>query len=84
MPISVQQACGVHVGRDWLTPLVELEAASRQAKAALHQRCQHPEVRAAKQAIVVKHGSRSHNDRSSMPRRPAPRKVNDPQLGLFD
>ena len=84
MPISVQQACGVQMGCDWPVPLVELDAATRQAKAALHQRRQRPEVRAAKQAIVVKHGSRSHNDRSSRPRRPAPRKVNDPQLGLFD
>jgi deoxyribodipyrimidine photo-lyase len=84
MPPSVQQSCGVQVGRDWPEPLVDIDAATRQAKAALHQRRQRPEVRATKQAIVVKHGSRSHNDRSPAPRSAPQRNTPEPQLKLFD
>ncbi|KJS68063.1 MAG: deoxyribodipyrimidine photo-lyase/cryptochrome family protein [Serpentinimonas sp.] len=58
MPHSVQAHCGVQVGVDLALPLVELQAATRSAKARLHARRAQPEVRAAKAAIVERHGSR--------------------------
>lgn len=69
MPPGVQDHCGVRVGRDIAEPLVDLEQATRAAKARVHGlRAQTP-VRAAKAAIVQKHGSRVHRD--SGPRRNA-------------
>ena len=62
MPPGVQDHCGVRVGRDIAEPLVDLEQATRAAKARVHGlRAQTP-VRAAKAAIVQKHGSRLHRD----------------------
>ncbi|MDP2220379.1 MAG: FAD-binding domain-containing protein [Hydrogenophaga sp.] len=61
MPPDVQARCGVQVGVDIAMPLVELEAATREAKARLHARRAQPEVRAAKAAIVEKHGSRKRS-----------------------
>ena len=58
MPPDVQARCGVRVGVDIALPLVDLEAATREAKARLHARRAQPEVRAAKAAIVEKHASR--------------------------
>jgi deoxyribodipyrimidine photo-lyase len=66
MPESVQAACGVRVSADaaagapdaWPLPQVDLEAATRVAKDRLHSLRRRPEVRAAKAAIVEKHGSR--------------------------
>jgi deoxyribodipyrimidine photo-lyase len=59
MPPSVQARCGVRLGLDWPVPVVDLERATREAKARLHQRRALPEVKAAKQAIVHRHGSRA-------------------------
>ena len=84
MPPSVQSACGVRVGLDWPEPLVDVELATRRAKAALHQRRALPEVRVAQQAIVQQHGSRGHNDRHPAPRRHPPRPKDHQQMGLFD
>ena len=58
MPDSVQARCGVRVGEDIAQPLVDLEAATRAAKARVHALRAQPEVRAAKAAIVERHGSR--------------------------
>lgn len=69
MPPGVQARCGVRVGHDIAQPLVDLDQATRAAKARVHGlRAQAP-VRAAKAAIVQKHGSRVHRD--SGPRRKA-------------
>lgn len=66
MPAEVQVRCGVQVGRDIPEPLVDLTSATRAAKAQVHAlRAQAP-VRAAKAAIVEKHGSRQ---RPRSPRR---------------
>lgn len=62
MPESVQARCGVRVGADVALPLVELEAATRAAKARVHALRAQPEVRAAKAAIVERHGSRKRPD----------------------
>jgi deoxyribodipyrimidine photo-lyase len=59
MPASVQQAHGVRVDEDIAVPLVDLEAATRHAKARVHALRAQPEVRAAKAAIVEKHASRA-------------------------
>lgn len=59
MPPEVQAACGVHVGTDIPLPVVDLASATREAKARLHGLRAQPEVKAAKAAIVDKHGSRS-------------------------
>jgi len=63
MPPSVQQACGVQVGRDWPMPPVDLAQATRQAKARMHQRRAQPAVRAGKQAVLARHtagGGQTH------------------------
>jgi deoxyribodipyrimidine photo-lyase len=91
MPPSVQQACGVRVCADapagaldaWPLPPVDLPDATRKGKALLHGRRAQPEVRAAKTAIVDKHGSRKVRDGGK--RRPgAPNAVDKRQIGLFD
>lgn len=58
MPASVQAHCGVQVGVDIPVPLVDLGAATREAKARVHALRAQPEVRAARAAIVDRHGSR--------------------------
>ncbi|MBS0553374.1 MAG: deoxyribodipyrimidine photolyase, partial [Proteobacteria bacterium] len=77
MPADLQQRCGVRVGEDIAAPLVDLEAATRAAKARVHALRAQPEVRAAKAAIVKKHGSRKRPE----PRRPR-RAGADRQLSL--
>ena len=58
MPPDVQARCGVRVGQDIAVPLVDLASATKAAKARVHAlRAQEP-VRAAKAAIVEKHGAR--------------------------
>jgi deoxyribodipyrimidine photo-lyase len=69
MPPDIQARCGVRVGVDIPLPLVELETATREAKARVHALRAQPEVRAAKAAIVAKHGSRRRPD---APARQAP------------
>lgn len=59
MPEAVQVRCGVRVGVDWPQPVVDLEPATREAKARLHQRRALPEVKAGEADIVRRHGSRS-------------------------
>jgi deoxyribodipyrimidine photo-lyase len=80
MPPDVQARCGVRVGVDIAMPLVDLEVATREAKALLHARRAQPEVRAGKAAIVEKHGSRQRRT----PARAKAGPVTDPgQASLF-
>lgn len=58
MPANLQSAHGVTLGQDIASPIVELELATRQAKAKLFARRANPEVKAGKLAILKKHGSR--------------------------
>ncbi len=58
MPPSLQARYGVRVGEDIAEPLVDLETATRLAKARVHALRARPEVHAAKAAIVERHGSR--------------------------
>ncbi|GCB04439.1 cryptochrome/deoxyribodipyrimidine photo-lyase family protein [Ralstonia sp. SET104] len=63
MPAEVQARCGVRVGVDIPEPVVDLEAATRQAKARIHALRARADVRNANAAIVQKHGSRLRRDR---------------------
>ncbi len=62
MPPDIQARCGVEVGRDIPQPLVDVEAATREAKARLFALRGRPEVRAGKAAIVTRHGSRKRGE----------------------
>jgi len=70
MPPDVQARCGVKVGVDIPLPLVDLDVATREAKARLHGLRARPEVKAAKAQIVDKHGSRKEKA-SRRPARPS-------------
>ncbi len=65
MPPELQARCGLRVGEEIAEPMVNLEAATRAAKKRLFERRAEPEVRAAKAAIVDKHGSRKRSTPSS-------------------
>ena len=71
MPPEVQARCGVRVGVDIPEPVVDLEAATRQAKARIHALRARTDVRAANAAIVQKHGSRLRRDSVDRPHRGA-------------
>ena len=58
MPPDVQAHHGVIVGTDIPEPCVDLETATREAKARLYALRANPEVREAKADILKKHGSR--------------------------
>ena len=65
MPPDVQARCGVRVGHDIAVPLVDLDTATRTAKARVHGLRAQPAVRAAQAAIAEKHGSRQFRDGGS-------------------
>ena len=73
MPPDLQARYGVVVGQDIAMPLVDLEVATREAKARLYALRAQPGVRAGKAAIVLKHGSRQV--------RPTPRRGKGPDAG---
>jgi deoxyribodipyrimidine photo-lyase len=64
MPATLQQHLNLTVGRgaefDIPEPVIDLQTATREAKAKLHGLRAKPEIRAGKAAIVEKHGSRSN------------------------
>jgi deoxyribodipyrimidine photo-lyase len=80
MPADVQSRCGVRVGEDIPIPLVDLEAATRKAKARVHALRAQPEVRAATAAIVEKHASRTARGT----RNERPRPASDPRQQTLD
>ena len=67
MPPDVQVRCGVRVGHDVAKPLVDLDTATRTAKARVHSLRAQTSVREAKAAIVKKHGSRKFRDGGTLP-----------------
>ena len=77
MPSAMQAQHGVRVGSDIAQPLVELDVATRQAKSRLYALRAQPDVKAAKAAIVEKHGSRK---RSTPPART--KAADSQQMGL--
>ena len=54
MPPDVQARCGVRVGQDIATPLVDLASATKAAKARMHALRNQEPLRVAKAAIVEK------------------------------
>ena len=58
MPPELMARCGLRAGEDIPQPLVDLETATRAAKARVHALRARPEVRVARAAIVERHGSR--------------------------
>ena len=72
MPESVQQNCGVRVGIDIPTPVVDLELATRQAKQRLHTYRAQDHVRAGKASVIKRHASQRapiNGQRSGTPTR---------------
>lgn len=61
MPPEHQARCGLQPG-EIAQPLVDLEQATREAKAKLHGVRARPEVKAGKAAIIEKHGSRKRGE----------------------
>ena len=59
MPADTQARCGVRVGVDIPVPVVDLDAALREAKARVHALRARPDVQAAEAEIVRRHASRS-------------------------
>lgn len=58
LPESLQQRYGLRVGHELPAPVVDLEQATRLARQRLFERRGDPEVRAAKAAVITRHGSR--------------------------
>ncbi|WP_044562318.1 cryptochrome/deoxyribodipyrimidine photo-lyase family protein [Azospirillum sp. B4] len=76
MPADVQARCGVRVGTDIPWPVVDLDAATRMAKARVHGLRAQPAIKSAVAALVDRHGSRRPaipHSRPSRSGRPAPR-----------
>ena len=71
MPANVQAHYGVRVGQEIPVPLVDLETATYQAKARVHALRAQADVRAAKVAIVEKHGSRLRRNTRQARQQPA-------------
>ena len=75
MPPEVQRYCGVTVGDQgsggqfWPIPPVDLDEATRIAKNRLHARRVQPEVRAAKNEILERHGSRTNSGSKAIGRK---------------
>jgi len=78
MPPAVLERCHLSDGQVIPQPVIELETATRYAKQRLHLRRRDPEVKAAKQKVLTRHGSRQTQAR----RNGKPRRYDTPQLGL--
>ncbi len=73
MPAEVQSRVGLKVGVDIAVPLVDLAAATREAKNRIHALRRSDAIQAGKQAVIEKHASRKNwrmdGERSGAPRR---------------
>ncbi|MFZ6815404.1 FAD-binding domain-containing protein [Undibacterium sp. Rencai35W] len=78
MPPEMQANCGITVGEDIPMPVVDLEQATRAAKARLFALRGQPAVKSAKAAIVEKHGSRKKSQPHSKRKQTSTKK--SPQL----
>lgn len=78
MGADVAARCGLRIGQDIAVPPVELADALRESKARMHALRRQPAVRAAKAAVVERHGSRRGMPGASRDargeERPAPRR----------
>jgi deoxyribodipyrimidine photo-lyase len=83
MPPTMQQQLGFTPGQELPQPPVVLEQATRVAKQRLFAVRRQPEVRAAKAAVLEKHGSRAK--RTDEPKRRRKKDLQEVvQLSLFD
>ncbi len=83
MGADVAARCGVRAGEDIAVPPVELMDALRESKARMHALRRQPSVRAAKAAVVERHGSRrgmpgASRDAQGQERQPQRRKASAP------
>lgn len=67
MPPSIQQQSGVFVPQQLPKPIVDLQRATRDAKAKLLARRSDPEVKAGKRAVIERHASRKRPARTATP-----------------
>ncbi len=58
MPAEIQRDCGVLIGRDYPAPLVDHEAAARQARQTIMQARRGADARSESKSIQARHGSR--------------------------
>lgn len=79
MPADVQARYGVQVGVDIPVPVVDVESATRTAKAHLHSLRAQPGVKAGKAAILDRHGSRKRPAGRASARRNASSAAPSPQ-----
>ena len=72
---EMQQQFGIQAADRLAAPVVDLEAATRESKRRLYDRRNDAKVKAGKKAIVEKHASRKHSDRTHTSSR---KRVNSP------
>jgi deoxyribodipyrimidine photo-lyase len=86
MPSAMQEHLGLTIGvgseYDIPEPLVDLQIATREAKAKLHGLRAQPQVKAGKAAIVEKHGSRAKRPSSAAKRQKVTSITANPQIAL--
>jgi deoxyribodipyrimidine photo-lyase len=58
MPVEMQRDCGILIGRDYPAPLVDHEAAARQARQTIMQARRSADARSESRSIQARHGSR--------------------------
>jgi deoxyribodipyrimidine photo-lyase len=79
MPLTLQQHLKLTVGAgaefDIPEPVVDLQTATREAKAKLHGLRAQPQVKAGKAAIVEKHGSRANLSSNLRAQKPATKRT---------
>src|SRR5690606_11915479 len=81
MPSNVQAACGVLIGRDYPTPLVEPDAGLRAARARIDGWRKRPGLKEETQRVFLQHGSRK---KVTTRRRKSMRTRASAQRDLFD
>ena len=80
MPASVQIQSGTIIGRDYPSPVVELEVSTRVARERMHAARARWEVREQARAIYVRHGSRNPA-REGLVRKATRRATSNPMQG---
>jgi deoxyribodipyrimidine photo-lyase len=81
MPRRVQRAAGCAIGADYPAPVVDHATASRRARAAVAEAHRRPEVQAAAEVVLDRHGSRRRRRRHGTRKATGP--PDDAQQALF-
>ncbi|MCS7191242.1 MAG: deoxyribodipyrimidine photo-lyase/cryptochrome family protein, partial [Fimbriimonadales bacterium] len=77
MPIELQREYGCIIGVDYPAPIVDHEAAAREARRKLHQAYGTPEAKAISEQILQRYSSRTRRERRETPK-------HTQQLELFE